>query len=43
MIAAVRTIHADSHPVLAMDMLSIEREDGWSIVPHEDIDGMTEP
>jgi hypothetical protein len=41
-IAAVKTIHAVSHPVPDMNTLSIEREDGWSIVPDEDIDVMTE-
>ena len=43
MIADIKTIHTVSHPVFDMDTLSIEREDGLSIVPDEDTGTITEP
>jgi hypothetical protein len=41
-IADIKIIHAVSHPVLAMDTLSIKRVDGWTIVPVGDTGIITE-
>jgi hypothetical protein len=42
-ITDVKIIHAVSNPVLAMDTLSLERVDGWTIVPDGDTGTITEP